>query len=148
NAYTSGATPAVSTHDPSNSSPYGGAVSTASESTTHLDTTGYSASQRESQALSDYLKQHRLPLVGAQVLHGPDAQRAVVLYGYVGSEFGKSDAAAKAKKYLNDPGVAIDNRVKVRPEILAGGSSAPGAAATTGSSSGEEASNPDNSAYP
>jgi len=115
----------------------------------HLDTAGYTASQAESQALTDYLKQHRLPLVGAQVLHGPNAQRAVVLYGYVGSEFGKNDATAKATKYLNDPSAQVDNRVKVRPEILAGTGSGPAPGTATASSGGEpDASNADNSAYP
>jgi hypothetical protein len=117
--------------------------------TTHLDTTGYTASQRESQALTDYLKQHRLPLVGAQVLHGRNAQQAVVLYGYVGSEFGKSDATAKASKYLNDPAAAIDNRIQVQPEILAGAGSGSARDAASASSGGEaEPSNPDNAAYP
>ena len=46
---------------------------------THIDTTGYSPDQSESRALTDYLTQHRLPLVGAQVLNGPDGKRAIVL---------------------------------------------------------------------
>jgi hypothetical protein len=127
----------------------GGSGASVTPVASHLDTTGYTASQAESQALTDYLKQHRLPLVGAQVLHGPNAQRAVVLYGYVGSELGKRDATAKAANYLNDPKAAIDNRVMVRPEILAGTGSGSAPDATAASSGGEpEASNVDNSAYP
>jgi hypothetical protein len=115
--------------------------------TSHLDTSGYTASHTESQALTDYLKQHRLPLVGAQVLHGPASQQAVVLYGYVGSEFGKSDATAKAGQYLKNPAAVIDNRIQVRPEILAG-ASAPGSSPASSSMGEADTSNPDNSAYP
>jgi hypothetical protein len=85
---------------------------------THIDTTGYSPDQSESRALTDYLTQHRLPLVGAQVLNGPDGKRAIVLYGFVGSEFGRSDAATKARRFTDDSSIAVDNRIKVRPEIL------------------------------
>jgi hypothetical protein len=85
---------------------------------THIDTTGYSPDQAESRALTDYLTQHRLPLVGAQVLNGPDGKRAIVLYGFVGSEFGRSDAATKARRFTDDSTIAVDNRIKVRPEIL------------------------------
>ncbi len=110
-----------------------------------INTTGFVANQSESQALTQYLKQRRLPLVGAQVLHGPDGQRAVVLYGYVGSDFGKGDATVKAGQYLNDSNVAIDNRIKIQPELLSSGSTNVG-----GSQLGTPAgtSNPDASSYP
>ena len=92
----------------------------------HLDTRGYSADQGESEALTHYLKAHRLPLVGAQVLNGSGGKRAVVLYGFVGTDFGKSDAASKSQRFLAGPSVLVDNRIKVRPELLAsGGASTP-----------------------
>jgi hypothetical protein len=80
---------------------------------------GYTPEQSESQALTDYLKQRRLPLVGAQVLRGADGRRTVVLYGFVGSDFGKADAVKKTQRFLNDPTVTVDNRINVRPELLA-----------------------------
>jgi hypothetical protein len=87
-------------------------------SDTHIDTTGYTADSAESRALTDYLNQHRLPLVGAQVLNGPRGQRAVVLYGFVGSDFGRSDASDQARRFVADPSTAVDNRINVRPELL------------------------------
>jgi hypothetical protein len=79
----------------------------------------YTPEQSESQALTEYLKQRKLPLVGAQVLRGADGRRMVVLYGFVGSDFGKADAAKKARSFLHDPTVTVDNRINVRPELLA-----------------------------
>jgi hypothetical protein len=84
--------------------------------------TGYTADNAGSKALSAYLKRHRLPLVGAQLLNSLDGDRAVVLYGYVGSDFGKQDAAIKTQRYLADSSIAVDNRIKVKPELLASGS--------------------------
>src|SRR5690242_13573032 len=46
----------------------------------------------QSQGLSDYLKHHQLPLVGAQVVSNPSAGRQVILFGFVASEYGKTDA--------------------------------------------------------
>jgi len=109
----------------------------------HLDTRGYNADQGESQALSQYLKAHRLPLVGAQVLDGPGGKRAVVLYGFVGTDFGKSDATAKAQRFLADPSVFVDNRINIRPELLASGGASP-----PRSSSPEVESEAGNSSYP
>jgi hypothetical protein len=113
---------------------------------THIDTSGYSPDEAESRALTEYLTQHKLPLVGAQVLAGPAGQRAVVLYGFVGSEFGRNDAADKARRFTADPSMMVDNRIKVRPELLASGSRA--TAPDSGSSmTSEDASSPDES-YP
>lgn len=97
----------------------------------------YTPDRSESQALTEYLTQHRLPLVGAQVLKGPSGQRAVILYGFVGTNFGKSDAVAKARRYLGDPSLTVENRINVRPELLASGSGSGSATApdSTGSSS-------------
>jgi hypothetical protein len=89
---------------------------------------GYVADQSASTALTDYLKQHRLPLVGAQVLRNPNnGSRAVVLYGFVGSDYGKSDAQHQAEDFINDDSVDVDNRIRVNPELLsARGSAAEG----------------------
>ncbi len=101
-----------------------GSASTVGDS--HIDARSYRADQGESQALTHYLKAHRLPLVGAQVLDGSGGNRAVVLYGFVGTDFGKSDAAAKSQRFLAGQSVLVDNRIKVRPELLAsGGASVP-----------------------
>src|ERR1700728_3285757 len=106
----------------------GGSVN-ASRANTHLNAQGYVSDPNASAALTDYLKQHRLPLVGAQVLRNPnDGSRAVVLYGFVGSDFGKSDAQRKAEDYVNDASVDVDNRIRVNPELLSAGSSTAGSA--------------------
>ena len=94
-------------------------------------TAGYVADPGASTALTDYLKHHRLPLVGAQVMRNPNnGARTVVLYGYVGSDYGKSDAQRQAEGYINDAAVEVDNRIRVNPELLAAGrsSSVPAAA--------------------
>jgi hypothetical protein len=95
-----------------------GAAAYTPATDSHIDTHGYTADSAESKALTSYLTQHKLPLVGAQVLRGPDGQRAVVLYGFVGSDFGKSDAVAKTRRYLGDRSIAVENRIDVRPELL------------------------------
>ena len=76
----------------------------------------------QSQALSDYLKHHQLPLVGGQVVTSPSGGRQVILFGFVASDFGKTDAEQKARSYLKDSRLVVDNRIKVSPE-LAGGAS-------------------------
>ena len=56
----------------------------------------------QSQGLSDYLKHHSLPLVGAQVVTSPSGGQQVILFGFVASDFGKTDAEQKARHYLKD----------------------------------------------
>jgi hypothetical protein len=77
----------------------------------------------QSQGLSDYLKHHSLPLVGAQVVTSTSGGRQVILFGFVASDFGKTDAEQKARHYLKDPTLVVDNRIKISPE-LAGGAGA------------------------
>lgn len=79
----------------------------------------------QSQDLSDYLKHHSLPLVSAQVVTSPSGGKQVILFGFVASDFGKTDAEQKARRYLKDPTLVVDNRIKISPE-LAGGHSASG----------------------
>ena len=51
----------------------------------------------QSQGLSDYLKHHSLPLVGAQVVTSTSGGKQVILFGFVASDFGKTDAEQKAR---------------------------------------------------
>ncbi len=67
--------------------------------------------------LSDYFKTHKLPLVGASVV-ADRAGREVILYGFVATPAGKLDAQEDAQRIINDPAVAIVNRIVVRSELL------------------------------
>lgn len=71
----------------------------------------------QSQGLSDYLKRHSLPLVGAQVVTSSSGGEQVILFGFVASDFGKADAEQKARRYLKDPTLVVDNRIKISPEL-------------------------------
>ena len=71
----------------------------------------------QSQGLSDYMKHHQLPLVGAQVVTSASGGRQVILFGFVASDFGKTDAEQKARHYLKDQSVVVDNRIKISPEL-------------------------------
>jgi opacity protein-like surface antigen len=70
-----------------------------------------------SQRLTDYLRKHRLPLVGAQITRDDSGGTQVMLYGYVATSFGKSDAETKTRSFMK-PGAQIVNRIQIRPEIL------------------------------
>jgi hypothetical protein len=70
-----------------------------------------------SQALTKYLHDSQLPLVGARVLASNGGPRQVVLYGFVATAFGKADAADQVRVFLNDPAAQIDNRIKIAPEL-------------------------------
>jgi hypothetical protein len=117
----------------------------------------YTPLQSESEALTEYLKQRKLPLVGAQVLRSADGRRMVVLYGFVGSDFGKADALKKTRSFLHDSSIEVDNRINVRPELLASNRPSGPAASnpdygyppvTSPSSTPEGSSSPDDSSYP
>jgi len=77
----------------------------------------------QSQSLTTYLRQHRLPLVGAQVLGDSAGNRRIVLYGFVATEFGKNEAVRQALAYLENGAQAgvsaprVENRIEIRPEI-------------------------------
>ncbi len=79
----------------------------------------------QSQGLTDYLKHHDLPLVGAQVVTSSSGGQQVILFGFVASDFGKTDAEQKARRYLKDPTVVVDNRIKIRPDLAGGHGSVP-----------------------
>ena len=56
-------------------------------SSTSPDTSGYTKDDSRSEELTNYLKSHRLPLVGAQVLADPSSgQHVIVLYGFVATD--------------------------------------------------------------
>ncbi|MGH7918255.1 MAG: hypothetical protein ACREQE_12350 [Candidatus Binataceae bacterium] len=77
----------------------------------------YTVERKTSQALTAYLRAHRLPLVGGQVLTGAAGKR-VMLYGFVATPFGKRDAQKKALKFLKQPHLTVENRIVIRPEIV------------------------------
>ncbi len=95
----------------------------------------------QSTRLTDYLHAHRLPLVGAQVLNSQSG-RSVMLYGYTATDFGKSDAEAKTRRFLKAGDITISNHIRVRPELLSMKSPSGSSTAT-----GTEAPPPDISAY-
>jgi hypothetical protein len=83
----------------------------------------YKVDAADSNSLTTYLRQHRLPLVGAQVLSDAAGNRRIVLYGFVATEFGKNDAAAQALAFIQNGAQAVttppqvENRIEIRPEI-------------------------------
>ena len=92
----------------------------------------------QGRVLTDYFRTHELPLVGANVVDNHTG-RQVILYGFVATPFGKTDAEAKARRIFNDPNLIIANRIAVRPELLTMSKSAPGAensSATNGTGTG------------
>jgi hypothetical protein len=72
----------------------------------------------QSRVLTDYLKGHDLPLVGASMVTGQSG-RQLTLYGYVATEQGKSGAENDVRRILKDADVTIVNRIVVKPELLA-----------------------------
>ncbi|HUA34236.1 MAG TPA: hypothetical protein VMA09_11565 [Candidatus Binataceae bacterium] len=95
---------------------------------------GGTVDRPRSEALSEYLKSHHLPLVSAQVVSSSSGTPQVILFGYVATEYGKSDAEQKARTYLQNPSVLVDNRIQISPE-LAGASSNGGNSNGSGNSS-------------
>ena len=64
---------------------------------------------------SDYLHDHQLPHVEAQVVRSREGGTisAVVLTGQVATEFGKQDATRKVRDFLDDPAVEVRNQVEI-----------------------------------
>ncbi|HJU29740.1 MAG TPA: hypothetical protein VJ718_11245 [Candidatus Binataceae bacterium] len=77
----------------------------------------YTVDAARSKALTSYLRRRRLPLVGAQVLKSADGGQRLLLYGFVATNHGKSDAQRKALAYLHAKDIAVENRIAVRPEL-------------------------------
>ncbi len=93
-----------------------------------------------SDALTSYLRQNRLPLVGAQIGTSSTGARRLVLYGYVATQMGKDDAQTKALAHLGAPPPEVINRIVIQPELAnmrssgeAGDQDASQGEATTGS---------------
>ncbi len=76
------------------------------------------ASDRSMDTLSAYLHGHLLPLVEARMVTNERGERSLLLYGFVATPYGKRDAEDQARDFLDDPDVAIVNRIKVKPELL------------------------------
>ena len=91
--------------------------STAAHSSSSGTVAGGTIDSPQSQGLTDYLRHHSLPLVGAQVVTSTSGGKQVILYGFVASDFGKTDAEQKARHYLSDPTLVVDNRIKVSSEL-------------------------------
>jgi hypothetical protein len=72
----------------------------------------------QSQALTSYLQTHRLPLVGVNVVE-QDGHPNAILYGFVATPFGKQNAADIVRRAFRGAPVTIQNRILVRPELLA-----------------------------
>jgi hypothetical protein len=85
------------------------AIGTAAAQSRNVDTAA-------SDKLTKYLHKNRLPMVGAQISH-TSAGRQLMLYGFVATDFGKGDAAAKSQRYLHDPAIAVINNIRVNPEV-------------------------------
>ena len=110
------ADPANSTSPLGSSNGYGSSSPMAAPSSAGT-VAGGTIDSPQSQGLSDYLKHHQLPLVGAQVVTSTSGGRQVILFGFVASDFGKSDAEQKTRHYLKDQSVVVDNRIKISPEL-------------------------------
>lgn len=74
-----------------------------------------------SQALSDYLHQHHLPLVKAQVVTDSSGGQEIILFGFVASDFGRADADKKARTYMKNRSLVVDNRIVVSPSLASNG---------------------------
>ncbi len=77
------------------------------------------APDADSAALTEYLHDHYLPAVGAQITVAEDGARSVMLYGFVATQVGFSDAEKRTRTYLHDPTARITNRIRIDPELLA-----------------------------
>ena len=77
----------------------------------------YTVDKAASETLTNYLRQNRLPLVGAQIGTAPSGARRLVLYGYVATDLGKSNAESKALANLGSPKPEVVNRIVIKPEI-------------------------------
>jgi hypothetical protein len=103
-----------------------------------------------SEALTNYLRQNRLPLVGAQIGTASTGARRLVLYGYVATEIGKSDAESKAIAHLGGVRPEVVNRIVIQPEIAkmkSGGHGGSSGEASTGGVNDYAASGAPNGAF-
>lgn len=94
----------------------------------------------QARALTSYLKSHRLPLVAANVVGGA-GQTEVILYGFVATPVGKSNAESRTRRFFRNADIQISNRIIIEPQLLAAktGAPAPSAAPATTPDAGNEA---------
>jgi hypothetical protein len=77
----------------------------------------FTIDQHASDALTRYLHKHRLPLVGARVGTASDGSRTVILYGFVATAFGKSDAETKSRRFLKERHLTVTNSIRIEPQV-------------------------------
>lgn len=77
----------------------------------------YTRDQAASDSLTKHLHKTRLPMVGAQVLDGDDGSVQVILFGFVATDKGRYDAEQRARSYLGNAEITVDNRVIVDPSV-------------------------------
>jgi hypothetical protein len=113
----------------------------------------YTVDTAASESLTNYFKQNRLPLVGAQVGKDSAGDRRVVLYGYVATQQGKSDAERKATAFLGAPAPQMVDRIVLQPEIAnmhhpdAGGAAGGDALGSANDYAGATAANPNGETF-
>ncbi|MGH7863444.1 MAG: hypothetical protein ACREQB_00525 [Candidatus Binataceae bacterium] len=73
--------------------------------------------QAQSDALTNYLHNNMLPLVGAEVSDGSDGSHRVMLYGFVATDSAAVTAGEISLKYLGTPALTLINRIKVDTTI-------------------------------
>ncbi|MCL5044650.1 MAG: hypothetical protein M1336_05120 [Deltaproteobacteria bacterium] len=78
---------------------------------------GTQVERNASRELSQFLRQHALPLVGAQVLLASDGTHQVLLYGFVASDDERKKAEHEVQSFLGQSNVTITDRIAVRPEL-------------------------------
>ncbi len=111
----------------------------------------------QARTITNYLKSHRLPLVGVNVVE-EDGRRQAILYGFVATPFGRQDAEQKTRGFFRDSKVEIVNRIIVEPQLLEAKAKVPSPAEETVPSAGPSpsqaygnyspaAENPDIAAY-
>jgi hypothetical protein len=115
----------------------GSSLSQGSQPDTHFNANA-KIDDDKSTALTNYLHGAQLPLVGARVLASNGGPRQAILYGYVGTPFGKADAVDKTREWLNDSKAQVDNRITIEPDLVKP-SNAPG----TATADNNDLSNPD-----
>jgi hypothetical protein len=51
------------------------------------------------------------------VVDGGDGNRQVILFGFVRTDKGRNNAESYVREYYNQPAIAVDNRIRVAPEL-------------------------------
>jgi hypothetical protein len=96
-----------------------------------------------SRDLSDYLHQHHLPFVDANVFcSGSGRPNLVRLSGQVRTEHGKEDAETKSDDFLNQPGLRMQNHIEVDAGLTSGAPASSSGSVVPASSPGSAAGAP------